>query len=159
MKKALFVIAAICACMMAVSVNAQEWKSGIQWKEPPVVDPGPETAPANVPSDAIVLFNGKDMSAWNNGENWKIEDGVVYSGRGMVSTKQVFGSIQLHVEFATPSEVKGEGQGRGNSGVFYGPYEVQVLAMHCSIATSPIWLPAIRDCLSVLYSQHVCFTH
>ena len=128
MKKTLFVIAAICACMMAVSVNAQEWKSGIQWKEPPVVDPGPEpAAPANVPSDAIVLFDGKDMSAWHNGENWKIEDGVVYSGKGYVTSKQVFGSIQLHVEFATPSEVKGEGQGRGNSGVFYGPYEVQVL--------------------------------
>lgn len=125
MKKSILTIVA--ALLASVSLSAAEWKSGIEWVEPPVVDPGPETAPANVPSDAIVLFGGENMDAWNNGEKWSIKDGVVYSGSGMVTTKQTFGSVQLHVEFATPSEVKGESQGRGNSGVFWGPYEVQVL--------------------------------
>lgn len=127
MKKSVlsFVSAVVLASVSALS--AAEWKSGIQWVEPPVVDPGPETAPANVPSDAVVLFDGKTMDAWENGQNWPIKDGAVYSGRGMVVTKQKFGSVQLHVEFATPAEVKGHSQGRGNSGVFWGPYEVQVL--------------------------------
>ncbi|MDO4630028.1 MAG: DUF1080 domain-containing protein [Planctomycetia bacterium] len=125
MKKSILTIVA--TLLASASLSAAEWKSGIEWVEPPVVDPGPETAPANVPSDAIVLFGGENMDAWNNGENWPVKDGVVYSGKGMVTSKQAFGSVQLHVEFATPSEVKGEGQGRGNSGVFWGPYEVQVL--------------------------------
>lgn len=127
MKQSLIIAAALCVTLSAACSFAGEWKSGIEWKEPPVVNPGPETAPANIPSDAVVLFDGKDMSAWNNGENWKVTDGVVSSGRGFVESKQTFGSIQLHVEFATPSEVKGSSQGRGNSGVFYGPYEIQVL--------------------------------
>ena len=120
-------LAAVMCFGAFVSAQADEWKSGIQWVEPAVVDPGPETTPANVPSDATVLFDGKTMDAWVNGENWQVKDGVVYSGKGMVQTKQHFGSVQLHVEFATPAEVKGDGQGRGNSGVFWGPYEVQVL--------------------------------
>ena len=127
MKKSLFISAAAVLLASVSMLSADEWKSGIDWVEPPVVDPGPETAPANVPSDAVVLFDGKTMDAWVNGENWPIKDGAVYSGKGMVETKQHFGSVQLHVEFATPSEVKGDGQGRGNSGVFWGPYEVQVL--------------------------------
>lgn len=127
MKKLAIAAFAVLAAVAMGSLNADEWISGIKWVEPPIVDPGPETAPANVPSDAIVLFGGKDMNAWENGENWPIKDGVVYSGKGMVQTKQKFGSVQLHVEFATPSKVEGEGQGRGNSGVFWGPYEIQVL--------------------------------
>lgn len=128
MKKIIVASFVVLVALASVSQScADEWKSGIQWEKPPVVDPGPETAPANVPSDAVVLFGGTSMDAWNNGENWPIKEGVVYSGKGAVSTKQSFGSVQLHVEFATPSKVSGSGQGRGNSGVFWGPYEVQVL--------------------------------
>ncbi len=99
-------------------------------KEPTVVTPGTHGTP---PSDAIVLFDGKDLSAWNS-ENggtpeWKVENGYVeVAGNGGILTKESFGDIQLHVEWAAPAEVKGEGQGRGNSGVYFqGRYEIQVL--------------------------------
>ncbi len=98
--------------------------------EPPVGDPGPLGGP---PSDAIVLFDGKDLSKWKNDKGgearWKVTDGFAeVNGTGSIVTKQEFGDVQLHVEWATPAEVKGEGQGRGNSGVYLqGRYEIQVL--------------------------------
>jgi 3-keto-disaccharide hydrolase len=103
----------------------REYLPGIQWQEPPVVTPGENGSP---PSDAIVLFDGTDMSAWENGENWPVEDGVVTEGRGDIRTKQHFGDCQLHIEWSAPVPARGEGQGRGNSGVFFDDqYEVQVL--------------------------------
>ncbi len=95
--------------------------------EPKVINPGPP------PSDAVVLFAGKDLSKWraeNGGEpRWKLEDGaMVVNGTGSLVTKEEFGDCQLHVEWATPFKVEGEGQGRGNSGVYLqGRYEIQVL--------------------------------
>jgi hypothetical protein len=98
----------------------------------PVVTPGKTNADA--PSDAIVLFDGKDFSKWqsaNGGKvNWTITDGTmtVVPGADSIKTKQAFGDCQLHIEWRTPAEVKGEGQGRGNSGIFLmGRYELQVL--------------------------------
>lgn len=100
------------------------WTSGIAWPEPKVVDPGP---PGGPPSDAIVLFDGKDLSAWTGAEKWRVQDGYAICG-GNISTKRAFGDCQLHVEWAAPAPAKGEGQGRGNSGVYLmGFYEVQVL--------------------------------
>jgi len=98
--------------------------------EPPVVDPGPVGGP---PADALVLFDGKDLSKWKNqsgGEpRWRVENGYAeVNGTGNIVTKEEFADVQLHVEWATPAEVKGEGQGRGNSGVYLqGRYEIQVL--------------------------------
>lgn len=121
------------AVMAAVGTQAalfvQEYKSGIVWPEPPIVDPGPAPAePAPIPSDAIVLFDGGDLSEWNGGEKWPIENGVAIAAGGSISTRRPFGDCQLHLEFATPQEVKGSGQGRGNSGVYLmGKYEVQIL--------------------------------
>jgi hypothetical protein len=98
--------------------------------EPPVVGPGPIGGP---PSDAIVLFDGKDLSQWkgvSGGEaKWKVANGVAeVNGTGNIVTKEQFGNVQVHVEWASPSDVKGEGQGRGNSGVYLqGRYEIQVL--------------------------------
>ena len=96
--------------------------------EPRVVDPGPP------PADAIVLFDGKDLSQWqseggNGPAKWEVKDGAaIVNGTGSIATKQGFGDCQLHIEWATPAEVIGEGQGRGNSGVFMqGRYEIQVL--------------------------------
>lgn len=111
--------------LFAATLCGQELKSGFEWQEPPVVTPGAtDDAP---PSDAVVLFDGTDMSAWEGG-NWRVADGVVYSGGGDIRTKQAFGDVQFHIEWSAPAEVKGNGQGRGNSGVYLmEKYEVQVL--------------------------------
>ena len=103
--------------------------------QPAVVAPG--AASGDAPSDAIVLFNGKDLSQWvhvRQGQRvaaeWPVSDGYFETGagRGSIVTRENFGSVQLHVEFATPSTVTGNSQGRGNSGVIWmGRYEVQVL--------------------------------
>jgi hypothetical protein len=118
-------VVAVAAIVLGAAA-AQEYKSGIIWPEPPIVDPGAVSGP---PSDAIVLFDGTDLSQFEGGEGWEIKDGIVeVGGRGGVTSKQAFGDCQLHVEFATPAEVKGNGQGRGNSGIYLmGKYEVQVL--------------------------------
>ncbi|HZS07972.1 MAG TPA: DUF1080 domain-containing protein [Blastocatellia bacterium] len=124
----------VVSCIATVSQTTQELGPFPPPKtEPPIVTPG--ARPGDPPSDAIVLFDGKDLSAWKSlkdgGEaKWEVKDGamVVARGTGDVVTKQEFGDCQLHIEWATPAEVKGEGQGRGNSGVFLmGHYEVQVL--------------------------------
>ena len=100
--------------------------------EPPVVTPGKNNS--DPPSDAIVLFNGQNLSRWQSADTtaakWKVVDGYaeVTPGTGDIQTRDKFGDCQLHIEWATPAVPKGEGQERGNSGVFLmGRYEVQVL--------------------------------
>ena len=102
--------------------------------QPTVVTPGATFSQgANPPSDAIVLFDGKDLSQWRDKGNggpaqWLVADGVATSAKGDIITTNQFGDIQLHLEFREPTPGKGEGQGRGNSGVYFmGLYEVQVL--------------------------------
>ncbi len=105
---------------------------------PPVVDPGTfstQEQPGKPPSDATVVFNGKDLSQWvaldGSPTRWVVKDGCMecVPGSGYIRTLQCFGDCQLHVEWAAPTPGKGEGQGRGNSGVFLGldRYEIQVL--------------------------------
>lgn len=82
-----------------------------------------------IPSDAIILFDGADLSQWEDTE-WNIVDGLllVEPRTGGITTKESFGDVQLHVEWRIPEDVDGESQGRGNSGIFLqGLYEVQVL--------------------------------
>ena len=92
-----------------------------------------------LPSDAIVLLGAADdLSAWQmddgSAATWAMKGGVLHTGKGMLRTKQQFTDVQLHVEFATPSEVKGDSQGRGNSGVFLlGHFEIQVLDSYRNI--------------------------
>jgi hypothetical protein len=125
---------------IAVGVVAQEepmkmkpemteiWDPEVQ-----VVTPGETNAEA--PSDAIVLFDGKDINnEWTDSEGgkpgWVVADGcvTVKKGTGVIKTKRVFQDFQLHIEWRTPAEVVGESQGRGNSGIFMqGLYELQVL--------------------------------
>jgi hypothetical protein len=99
--------------------------------EPAVVTPGEN---GTAPSDAIILFNGKNLDAWqaeNSGPaGWDMQEGVltVKPGAGSIHTKETFSDCQLHIEWCSPSEVTGDGQNRGNSGIYLmGRYEVQVL--------------------------------
>lgn len=91
---------------------------------PKVVDPGPYAGPVAPPSDAIVLFDGKDLSKWRSRDGsearWKVADGVftVEKGTGDISTRQKFGDYQLHIEWRIPADIQGESQSRGNSGLF-----------------------------------------
>ena len=111
--------------------------------QPPVVNPKPYNAKAaKPPKGAVVLFDGtpktlKNWQATNGGPTkWKLVDGALESvrGGGYLQSKKEFGSCKLHIEFATPSEAKGSGQGRGNSGVFLmGQYEIQVLDSYQNI--------------------------
>jgi hypothetical protein len=103
----------------------QEWKSGIEWATPAVVEPGLLGGP---PSDAVVLFDGKSLSQWEGGDKWEVKEGYAVARGGGITTKESFGDCQLHIEWATPEKVEGSGQGRGNSGVFLmNRYEVQIL--------------------------------
>lgn len=115
-------------------------KATEQWEPvPKIVMPGKQDdAP---PSDAIVLFDGRDLSQWETSKDhsparWKVHDGVVTVDKatGNIQTKQKFKNYQLHLEWFVPTNITGEGQKRGNSGVFLastGPgdegYEIQVL--------------------------------
>jgi len=129
------VVAAALSCAISPAIS--------QTPEAAPPYPAPKTAPAIVtpgttnadpPSDAIVLFNGRDLSHWRSSDGspgkWIVRDGYVEvkPGAGGIATVDKFGDAQLHIEWATPSVVKGEGQERGNSGVFLMErYEVQVL--------------------------------
>lgn len=112
--------------VLPLSADSIEYLPGIDWPEPPVVQPG--ATDSDPPSDAIVLFDGKDLSAWVGAESWRVEDGVAIVGPNMIHTKQAFGDCQLHIEWSAPKPAKGQGQDRGNSGVFFmDVYELQVL--------------------------------
>lgn len=128
---------AIACILLSVGLNAQitDPKATEVWEPAPrVVEPGQGT---QAPSDAIVLFGGRDLSEWTSAKNaeipapWTINaDGsmTVKPGSGDIKTRRVFGDCQLHIEFQAPPVVKGEGQGRGNSGLFLqNRYEVQIL--------------------------------
>ncbi len=115
----------------------------IKRPHPRVVAPGAH--PGGAPSDALVLFDGSDLSHWTKGQThltgtrpfhgtekpeWKMENGYVevVPGKGDMATKEVFGDCQLHVEWAAPADAAGTSQGRGNSGVFMmGRYEIEIL--------------------------------
>lgn len=92
------------------------------------------TSPNKAPSDALVLFDGTDLKQWLSSKNteapWTVKDGIltVKPGTGEIRTKENFEDFQLHLEWKSPDVIKGEGQGRGNSGVFLqGQYEIQIL--------------------------------
>lgn len=117
--------AALVLLLSAAWAMNREYLTGIEWPEPPVVTPGTD---GGQPSDAIVLFDGHDLSAWEEGERWKVEDGLMVVGHGDLRTKQSFGDCQLHIEWSAPLPAEGHGQDRGNSGVFLQElYEIQVL--------------------------------
>ena len=130
-----FTIVALFSMVMTTgySQDKPDPKDTEVWEpEPKVVTAGKN--PSAPPSDAIVLFDGKSLDQWvgkdGKAASWTVGDGAmtVAKGTGQVKTKQVFGDIQLHIEWRTPAKVEGEGQGRGNSGIFFcEKYELQVL--------------------------------
>jgi Domain of Unknown Function (DUF1080)/Domain of unknown function (DUF3471) len=115
--------------------RASRWRQhDMRRPKPPVVEPAEQGTAARPPKDAIILFDGTNLEAWKShtGEaaRWKVSGGVLETapGAGMIETKQSFGDIQLHVEWAAPAPPHGTGQDRGNSGVFLmGQFEIQVL--------------------------------
>lgn len=120
--------------------------------EPRSVDPGVIGGP---PADAYILFDGSSTDQWEhlNGKTvgWKLEDGTmtVVAGTGDIQTKKEFGDCQLHLEWRSPSVIEGEGQGRGNSGVFLqGMYEVQILDSYQNRTYS-------NGQAGAIYKQHV----
>lgn len=119
--------------LFSTQIFAQDPKATEVWKpEPEIVTPGKTNT--DPPSDAIVLFDGKSSSAWqhDNGDKvkWIVSDNalIVTPKSGGIKTVQKFGSCQLHIEWRTPAKPEGEGQARGNSGVFMmGRYELQIM--------------------------------
>lgn len=125
------------------ALNKESLKTEVYEPVPPVVTPG-ET-PCNAPSDAIILFNGDNLDAWTSDDpekpaGWKVENGImtVDKSTGGITTREKFTDYQLHLEYRIPENVTGEGQSRGNSGVFLAylgmkdqvfeeGYEIQIL--------------------------------
>jgi len=144
---ALKAIAVALLCSTCVGIHAQEkeypkqeqMRPGMSeyWTpQPKVITPGVATPTAAItaPSDAIVLFDGKDLSAWENSKGeaaqWTVHDGVftVNKKSGDIRTKQKFDNYQLHIEWLIPENITGTSQVRGNSGVYMqGQYEIQIL--------------------------------
>ncbi|WP_082793987.1 3-keto-disaccharide hydrolase [Roseivirga seohaensis] len=133
-------LAVIIFLLTQVSASAQitDPKATEVWEPvPQKVNPAKN---GGAPSDAIVLFDGSNLNAWKSRNEdkpagWKVENGYmeVARGAGDIMTKKTFGDIQLHLEWSAPTEIVGEGQGRGNSGVFLQErYEVQILDSYVS---------------------------
>ncbi len=136
-------LAFVFALVSTSSVHAQQGDpklTEVYSPVPPVVTPGKTNSDA--PSDAIILFGGKDLDMWRSVKDttqpakWNVSDGIITVDKttGNIETKQSFMDYQLHIEWRIPSNITGEGQARGNSGVFLastgpgdGGYELQVL--------------------------------
>lgn len=132
MKKTSFLLV---FCVATGTISAQKMKhESTEWYKPAVEKIQPANKPGEAPSDAVVLFDGKNLDMWTNKEDkeptWTLEKGTMRptKGSGPIYTRQYFGDCQLHIEFKSPKPKGGKGQGQGNSGVFLqSTYEVQVL--------------------------------
>ena len=163
--KKIIVVALLCNCFITTStaqVKYKNYRDSIDaeaakleiWTDVPEVRAGNFLNEA--PSDAIILYNGKDFSAFHGRDGkkigWKIDpDGALtdVKGAGDLITNESFGDCQLHVEFRTPAIVKGSGQSRGNSGIYLmGLYEIQVLDSYKNPTYS-------NGQAAAVYKQHV----
>lgn len=123
------------AAPLAAQQPAGGWpQHSMERPKPPVERPPAQRLPVPAPKGAIVLFDGSDLSWWEKWDGtpaaWRLVDGAleVVKNSGGIQTRVGFGDVRLHVEWASPAPAAGEGQDRGNSGVFLmGRYEVQVL--------------------------------
>lgn len=130
-----------------------EWRMAVEWPRPPPIDPGPAAErAAPIPGDAVALFDGGDMSAWQDGGNWRIADGIVTVGDGQIVSKQAFGDCHVHVEFRVPSPSAGSGQERGESGILLmGKYKISVADSWAEGADEPATDPDVQ--CGALYKQ------
>jgi hypothetical protein len=153
---------AMMALLVPYTLTSQKWEPVLTevWEPVPAkVTPGKGTAP---PSDAVILFDGTDLSKWEGAEGvaagWKVEGGIltVVPGSGSIQTRQSFGDIQLHVEWRAPFDVVGKGQDHGNSGIFLqNRYEIQVLDCYDNVTYSngqtasvyKQYIPLVNACL------------
>ena len=129
---------------------------------PPVVSPDPYAGPAAPPEDAVVLFGGTDLSEWVNVRDslpagWTVADGVVTVAKsvGDIQTRRSFRDYQLHLEWRVPEGITGEGQDRGNSGVYLaftgdppGGYELQILDSYQNVTYA-------NGMAASVYKQHI----
>jgi Domain of Unknown Function (DUF1080) len=131
-------VAMVIVCCCGTQLHAQlpsGWKAhDFERPRPEVVVPGESNLPLKPPADAVILFDGKDLSEFRDADGqepkWIVKEGVLESvpGSGYLFTAKTFGDCQLHVEWSAPAKVEGKSQGRGNSGVLLmGRYEIQVL--------------------------------
>jgi hypothetical protein len=128
-------VALIAAGLPAAAMAQSAWPvHSLERPEPAVVAPAPAGPPSGVPGDAIVLFDGNGLGAWEGTRGgparWQVTPGFfeVLPESGTIRTREAFGDVQLHIEWRAPLPAEGEGQNRGNSGVFLmGRYEIQVL--------------------------------
>jgi hypothetical protein len=124
--KSIVLLVLAAGLLLCSADGGQRFVHPIVWPEPAVVTPGENHA---APSDAIVLFDGKNFDAWKNAEKAQVDADGGFTAKSAMQTKQEFGDCQLHLEFASPNPPKGRDQGRGNNGIgFIGArYEIQVL--------------------------------
>lgn len=162
MKKVVLLSAAIAITVTAMAQRKINMDSLVKeaaktefWEPVPKLVTAGKTS-ADAPSDAIVLYNGKDVAQWQKEKGgapgWKIEkDGAltVVKGSGNIATKQGFGDCQLHIEWREPAAIAGASQSRGNSGIFFmGRYELQVLDSY----NNPTY---VNGQAGSIYKQHV----
>lgn len=129
-----FAFFAICNSSLQAQSKLSEWPQQSEDRpRPRVVQPG-SVFTVTPPTDAVVLFDGRSLDKWTSGgapAKWRIDNGafIVVPSTGSLKTRESFGDVQLHIEWATPSPAVGTGQDRGNSGLFFGEdrYEVQIL--------------------------------
>src|SRR5947209_7406346 len=94
-RRTVFTVAVVVVAGWVGLTQAQRYLDGVIWPVPPVVTPGEGIGP---PSDAVVLFDGKNFDAWEGAKGWKIDDDGGFTARGVLRTKESFGDIQLHLE-------------------------------------------------------------
>jgi Domain of Unknown Function (DUF1080) len=156
MKRIIFFLSLISTLAISQSKPRESHDPSVSevWEMKPIkVSPGKSNS--EPPSDATILFDGKELGQWITADGspakWEVKDGsfTVVKGTGDIKTKRTFGDIQLHIEWRSPTVIEGEGQGRGNSGIFLQErYELQVLDSYESITYS-------NGQAGSIYKQHI----
>ncbi|WP_448633301.1 3-keto-disaccharide hydrolase [Pedobacter panaciterrae] len=139
MKRSILIVAMLAANVMIVQAQQPGKPEDTEVWTPVPAKVSPAKVPGAAPSDAIVLFDGKDLDQWENSadaasaEKWKLSDGIMTVDKSMgdIQTKEKFMDFQLHIEYRIPENITGSGQGRGNSGIFLAALPGVLVGMSC----------------------------